>query len=157
MKYILTSYKKTWKGRLLETRAPHVGANARLFTKCHSFLFDDDNDYEDNNAKDIAIPQVFSENSRAKYVRKGHKCWSKAYHLFKTCFIPFQKQLPSFWALFKMSSLIQASLTHYQMTYFRLPKLKDFADDNFKFDENGRKLSKPVENTVGKGEIAHYE
>ena len=32
-----------------------------------------------------------------------------------------------------------------------------FAEDNFKFDENGRKLSKRVENTVGKGEIAHYE
>ena len=32
-----------------------------------------------------------------------------------------------------------------------------FADNNFKFDENGRKLSKRVENTVGKGEIAHYE
>ena len=36
-------------------------------------------------------------------------------------------------------------------------KLREFADDNFKFDENGRKLSKWVENTVGKGEIAHYE
>ena len=36
-------------------------------------------------------------------------------------------------------------------------KLKEFADDNFKFDENGGKLSKPVENTVGKGEIARYE
>ena len=36
-------------------------------------------------------------------------------------------------------------------------ELKDFADNNFKFDENGRKLSKPVENTVGKGEIARYE
>ena len=35
--------------------------------------------------------------------------------------------------------------------------LKEFADDNFKFDENGRKLSKQVENTVGKVEIAHYE
>ena len=34
-------------------------------------------------------------------------------------------------------------------------KLKEFADDNFKFDENGRKLSKRVENTVGKGEIAY--
>ena len=33
----------------------------------------------------------------------------------------------------------------------------EFADDNFKFDENGRKLSKWVENTVGKGEIARYE
>ena len=29
--------------------------------------------------------------------------------------------------------------------------LKRFAADNFKFDENGRKLSKRVENTVGKG------
>ena len=33
-------------------------------------------------------------------------------------------------------------------------KLKEFADNNFKFDENGRKLSKGVANTVGKGEIA---
>ena len=35
--------------------------------------------------------------------------------------------------------------------------MKEFADDSFKFDENGRKLSKRVENTVGKGEIARYE
>ena len=32
--------------------------------------------------------------------------------------------------------------------------LKEFADDNFKMDENGRKISKQVENTEGKGEIA---
>ena len=36
-------------------------------------------------------------------------------------------------------------------------KLKEFADDNFKFDENGKKFLKRVENTVGKGEIARYE
>ena len=36
-------------------------------------------------------------------------------------------------------------------------KLKEFADDNFKFGKNGRKLSKLVENTVGKGEITSYE
>ena len=36
-------------------------------------------------------------------------------------------------------------------------KLKDFEDDNCKFDENGRKFSKWVENTVGKGEIACYK
>ena len=35
--------------------------------------------------------------------------------------------------------------------------VKEFAENNFKFDENGRKLSKQVENTVGKGEIARYE
>ena len=44
------------------------------------------------------------------------------------------------------------TLTHYQTTDFRLFQ----AYDNFKFDENGRKLSKQVENTVGKGEIACY-
>ena len=40
---------------------------------------------------------------------------------------------------------------------FKTPKLKVFADDNFKFDENDRKLSKWIENTVGKGDIARYE
>ena len=35
-------------------------------------------------------------------------------------------------------------------------KLKEFAVDNFKFDKNYRKLSKHVENNVGKGEIARY-
>ena len=29
-------------------------------------------------------------------------------------------------------------------------KLKEFADDNFKFVGNGRKFSKRIENTVGK-------
>ena len=36
-------------------------------------------------------------------------------------------------------------------------KLKAFADNNFKFDENGRYFSKPVENAVGKREITCYE
>ena len=36
-------------------------------------------------------------------------------------------------------------------------KLKGFADDNFELDDNGRKFSKRVENTMGKGEIARYE
>ena len=40
---------------------------------------------------------------------------------------------------------------------FQTSKLKEFADDNFQFDENGRKLSKQVENTAGKGEIARCE
>ena len=33
-------------------------------------------------------------------------------------------------------------------------KLKELADDNFKFDENSKMFSKRVEDTVGKGEIA---
>ena len=36
-------------------------------------------------------------------------------------------------------------------------KFKQSANNNFKFDENSRKFSKRVENTVGKGEIARYE
>ena len=42
---------------------------------------------------------------------------------------------------------------------FSSPKrqILEFADDNFKFDENGGMLSKQVENAVGKGEIARYE
>ena len=35
--------------------------------------------------------------------------------------------------------------------------LKQSADDNFKFDENSRKFSKWVQNTVGKGELVRYE
>ena len=36
-------------------------------------------------------------------------------------------------------------------------KLKQSADDNFEFDVNSRDISKLVENTVDKGEIARYE
>ena len=36
-------------------------------------------------------------------------------------------------------------------------KPKQFADDNFKFVKNCEKFSKRIENTVGRGEIAHYE
>ena len=35
--------------------------------------------------------------------------------------------------------------------------MKEFADDNLKFDEDGRIFSKGVENTVGKRKIAHNE
>ena len=62
-------------------------------------------------------------------------------------------------------------LTNYQTTNFRLIQTEEFADNNFKFHENERKLSnnnfkfhenerklsKQEENTVGKGEIACYE
>ena len=36
-------------------------------------------------------------------------------------------------------------------------KLKEYAEDNLKYNENGRKFSKWVENTVGKVEIACYK
>ena len=77
--------------------------------------------------------------------------------LFQQC---FQK------ASFPDLSFCGNSLTLYQTTKSEpFPKqqildsteLKEIADDNFKFDDNGRKFSKGVENTVGKGEIARYE
>ena len=36
-------------------------------------------------------------------------------------------------------------------------KLKEFADDNFRFDEKNRKFSTRVKNTLGKGEISRNE
>ena len=35
--------------------------------------------------------------------------------------------------------------------------MTDIVDDNFEFDEMRSKLSKQIENTEGKGEIARYE
>ena len=35
--------------------------------------------------------------------------------------------------------------------------MKEFADSDFKFDKNGRQFVKWVGNTVGRGEIAHFE
>ena len=45
-------------------------------------------------------------------------------------------------------------LTIFPRTYFWL---KESAHEDFRSDENGRKFSKPVENTVEKGEIAQYK
>ena len=64
-----------------------------------------------------------------------------------------------------MEAIYELSLKYLVLPFNRITrrqildasKLKEFADDNFKFEENGRKLSKRVENTVGKGEIARYK
>ena len=53
--------------------------------------------------------------------------------------------------------LPQGCLTLSQTTNSDPSKLKEFADNYFKLDENGRKFSKCVENTVEKGEIARHE
>ena len=49
------------------------------------------------------------------------------------------------------------TLNHYQAQILDSSELKEFADDNFKFDKNRRKFSKQIENTVGKREIACYK
>ena len=48
-------------------------------------------------------------------------------------------------------------LTPYHTTNFRLFQIERLCRQQFKIQENGRKSFKPEENTVGKGEIAHYE
>ena len=53
--------------------------------------------------------------------------------------------------------ITKSSLTHYQTTNFRLFQTERVCRRQFQRDENGRKLSKWEENTVGKGEIARYE
>ena len=55
------------------------------------------------------------------------------------------------------NSNLQKLLTLSQMINFSPFQFKASTDDNFKLDENGRKFSNQVENTVGKGEIARYE
>ena len=52
---------------------------------------------------------------------------------------------------------ISQYLTLYQTTNLNSSKLKEFADDNFKFHENSGKFSKNGRNIVGKREIARYK
>ena len=61
------------------------------------------------------------------------------------CYYPLLSKPISPFNLYQTTKILESS------------KLKEFADDNFKFDENERKLSKQIENTVEKGEIARYE
>ena len=48
-------------------------------------------------------------------------------------------------------------LTLSQKPNFRLIQTVKVCRQRFKFDENGKKFSKRVENIKGKGEVAHYE
>ena len=85
-----------------------------------------------------------------------------------TCIISFSKDLPfpsetisiNPAMYFYLQILTFQVILYYPYTKRHIldsSKVKEFADHNFKFNENGRKFAKQVENTVGKGEIAHYE
>ena len=50
-----------------------------------------------------------------------------------------------------------SELKHLTLSQTTKVRLKKSAEDNFKFDEIGRKFSKWIGNTAGKGEIACYE
>ena len=54
-------------------------------------------------------------------------------------------------------SVVQVFLALSQTTNFKLFQIERVCRWHFKFDEYGGKFSKLVENTVRKGEIAHYE
>ena len=56
-----------------------------------------------------------------------------------------------------MDKIVLGSLTHYQMTNFRLVQIETLQTTILNLMTKTRKLSKRVENTVGKGEINHYE
>ena len=71
-------------------------------------------------------------------------------HIICRLQIPLQLDRSRFWRLVK-------GLTLSQMINCRLSKLKEFADCNFEYNENGGKLSKTLQNSVGKGEIARHE
>ena len=77
--------------------------------------------------------------------RNGPEDTMKSLALHPLFDIRIEKSLKIFTLLFPKRQIFYSS------------KLKVFADDNNKFDENSAKLSKWVENTGGKGEIASYE
>ena len=53
--------------------------------------------------------------------------------------------------------MCRQALTHSQTTDFKLFQTERVCKRLFKFHKNGGKLSRQVENTVGKREIARYE
>ena len=58
---------------------------------------------------------------------------------------------------YRIQAIYDMTLPFFKRQILDSCKLKDIADDNFKHDENGRKVFKQVENTVGKREIARYQ
>ena len=96
-----------------------------------------------------------------KIVGNGENTGIQRFILFQQCFLPYERHIK--WFGYNLSSAnvsnchLVKGLPITKRQILDASKRKEFADDNFKFDENGRKLSKRVENTVGKGEIARYE
>ena len=66
---------------------------------------------------------------------------------------PFPNRSTPFWDLSKFKEPAYDTFGWFNPfpndKFWTLPN-REFADDNFKFHENGRKFSKRVENTVGK-------
>ena len=74
-------------------------------------------------------------------------------------FVPAPPPKQNVWEMRKSNQVYSPAWLSYfpKQQMLDLPKLKEFVDDKFKFDENGGKYSETVENTVGKGENVHYK
>ena len=78
---------------------------------------------------------------------KRRKCWLPAFSCFPTIFSKGH-----------ILSRKKSGLCDLQQQILDSSNQKEFADDNFDFDENDiLEFSKRAENTVGTGEIALYE
>ena len=96
------------------------------------------------------IKTCFGKNR--KNCGKRRRCWLPAFSPFPTMFSEYFsfRVVIGLECVMKIPSFPKRQILDYS-------NLKVFADDKFKFHEIGRKFSKSVENTVGKGEIARYE
>ena len=94
--------------------------------------------------------------------------------VFPQRFFPYQSQVPTFGLPLKYRLQMQVNFDNSgdisvcnfvakgckpfpNNEILNSSKLKEFAGDKFRFDENGRTFSKMIENFVEKGEIAHHE
>ena len=85
-------------------------------------------------------------------VRKGEIACNNQFLLFSQCFFYNHISL-----LRQNVALCDNGLKLWINPFQKRQILKEFAEDNFIRDENGRKFSNREKNTVGKGQIAHYE
>ena len=99
---------------------------------------------------------------------KGEIACNEQFLLFPQCFLPIWKtffyfhqiqnyrlQTFSFWRVENLP--FGKGLILSKREILDSSKLKECADDNFNFNENGNKVYKCVENTVRKGEIACFK
>ena len=83
------------------------------------FLHHNDNDYDDNNnAKAIAIPRAFSENSRAKKnCRVSFKDIFKGYNVILHFYVYFLYKISSLQKQLKLQTIFNLIHLHYSMKY----------------------------------------
>ena len=110
-----------------------------------------------NLALSHSVFSALFENFFAVFIKFGI-VFCKFFLFGRVYNLPFGKKLNSCWLNDTEWGFIDRNYEPFPKQHILdSSKLKEFEDDNFTFDESGRKFSKWVENTVGKGEIARYE